>query len=130
MSYCGMYRHDFEEAIQLAEKAIRLMQVFGDKLLVLRLQFDSACIVLQSVDLQGSLDQNETILAERIRLQGKDSYFTLQSQYAVGALYSYLERWDDAEWQINNALQKAEAGLRRTLDGNEPFEVRILAKNN
>ncbi|EXF76699.1 hypothetical protein CFIO01_03510 [Colletotrichum fioriniae PJ7] len=108
MAYCSMYRHDFEEAIQLAEKAIRLMQVFGDKLLVLRFQFDLACIVLQSGDLQGSLDQHEIILAERIRLQGKDSYFTLQSQYAVGALYSYLERWDDAEWQINNALQKAE----------------------
>ncbi|KAK1640061.1 hypothetical protein BDP81DRAFT_311482 [Colletotrichum phormii] len=108
MAYCSMYRHDFEEAIQLSEKAVRLMQVFGNKLLVLRFQFDLACIILQSGDLQGSLDQHEIILAERIRLQGKDSYFTLQSQYAVGALYSYLERWDDAEWQINNALQKAE----------------------
>ncbi|KAK1456501.1 hypothetical protein CCUS01_09948 [Colletotrichum cuscutae] len=108
MAYCSMYRHDFGEAILLAERAIRLMQVFGDKLLVLRFQFDLACIVLQSGDLKGSLDQHEIILAERIRLQGKDSYFTLQSQYAVGALYSYLERWNDAEWQVNNALQKAE----------------------
>ncbi|KAG7052717.1 nb-arc domain containing protein [Colletotrichum scovillei] len=108
MAYCSMYRHDFAEAILLAERAIRLMQVFGDKLLVLRFQFDLACIVLQSGDLQGSLDQHEIILAERMRLQGKDSYFTLQSQYAVGALYSYLARWDDAEWQVNNALQKAE----------------------
>ncbi|OHE93061.1 hypothetical protein CORC01_11618 [Colletotrichum orchidophilum] len=108
MAYCSMYRHAFKEAIQLAERAVELMEVFGDKLLVLRFQFDLACITLQSGDLQGSLNQHEIILAERIRLQGKDSYFTLQSQYAVGALYSYLERWDDAEWQITNALQKAE----------------------
>ncbi|KAF6820121.1 hypothetical protein CPLU01_12846 [Colletotrichum plurivorum] len=108
LAYCSMYRRDFAQAISLAEKAIGLMEQFKDSLLVLRFQFDLACIMLQSNDVAGALDLHERILADRMRLQGKDSYFTLQSQYAVGAIYSYMKRWDEAEWQIKNALQKAE----------------------
>ncbi|KAK2732801.1 hypothetical protein CKAH01_08622 [Colletotrichum kahawae] len=108
LAYCSMYRHDFASAEQLGRKSVDLIKNVGDEHLVLRFQFDLACIMLQGGDHSGALDLHERILADRVRVHGKDSYFTLQSQYAVGAIYSYMQRWDQAELQISSALGKAE----------------------
>jgi tetratricopeptide (TPR) repeat protein len=100
MAYCLMYRRDFEGAIRLAERAITLIGLFpgADKQLVLRYKFDLACIVLQSGNIKRALELHKLILTARLDLQGRDSYFTLQSYYAVGALFSYLDQLDEAEY--------------------------------
>jgi len=97
LAYCKMYHHDFFNANRLSQKAVELIGQFENPGLLLRYQFDQACILLQGGDKQAALDLHERILAERLRIHGKESYFTLQSQYAIAAIYSYLERWEDAE---------------------------------
>jgi tetratricopeptide (TPR) repeat protein len=99
MAYCFMYRRDFQGAIRLAERAVALIGLFpgGDQQLLLRYKFDLACIVLQSGNMERALEMQKQILAARLDLQGRASYFTLQSYYAVGALCSYLGRLDEAE---------------------------------
>ncbi|EQB43390.1 hypothetical protein CGLO_17967 [Colletotrichum gloeosporioides Cg-14] len=87
LAYCSMYQHDFASAEQPGRKYVVLIKNFGDEHLVLRFQFDLACIML---------------------VHGKDSYFTLQSQYAVGSIFSHMQRWEQAELQIGSALSKAE----------------------
>jgi tetratricopeptide (TPR) repeat protein len=99
MAYCRMYRRDFDEAIKLARRSISIIEaLYGDKQLSLRYQFDLACIMLQKGDKEEALRLHNAILTERVNLVGRASYFTLQSQYAVGALYSYLGRLDEAEY--------------------------------
>jgi tetratricopeptide (TPR) repeat protein len=100
MAYCFMYRRDFQGAIQLAERAVTLIGLFpgADKQLLLRYKFDLACIVLQSGDVERSLEMHRHILTARLDLQGRASYFTLQSYYAVGALCSYIGQLDEAEY--------------------------------
>jgi hypothetical protein len=95
-----MYHHDFEEAIKLSSKAVELVsRQTGQPQLTLRYQFDLACIILQSGDIEKALAMQDQILRTRITLQGngKANYFTLQSYYAVGAAYAHLEHWDQAE---------------------------------
>jgi tetratricopeptide (TPR) repeat protein len=100
MAFCKMYRQEFDEAIRLAGKAIELVEIFAknSRQLLLRYKFDLACIVLQSGDKERALKMHREILLARENLQGKASYFTLQSYYAVGALCAYLERYDEAEY--------------------------------
>jgi hypothetical protein len=106
MAYCLMYRRDFKGAIKLAERAIELVKLLGgDKQLILRYEFDLACIVLQNGDAERSLEMHKQILTARLDLQGRASYFTLQSYYAVGALCSYLGRLDEAEYAFSVCFQ-------------------------
>jgi tetratricopeptide (TPR) repeat protein len=99
LAFCRMYHRDFGEAIRLSERAIELVQMFPEKSkqLLLRYKFDLACIILQSGEKERALEMHKEILMERMDLQGRASYFTLQSYYAVGALCSYLGRYDEAE---------------------------------
>jgi len=102
MAFCKMYRRDFKEAIRLSERAIDLVRVFAENStqLLLRYKFDLACIILQSGDMERALEMHREILAARMDLQGRASYFTLQSYYAVGALCSYLRKYDEAEYVL------------------------------
>ena len=106
MAFCRMYHRDFKEAIRLAERAIELMQIFAEnnKQLLLRYKFDLACIILQSGDKERALAKHKEILMERMEmdLQGRASYFTLQSYYAVGAICSYVGKYDEAEYVFPN----------------------------
>jgi tetratricopeptide (TPR) repeat protein len=106
MAFCKMYRRDFKEAIRLSERAIELVQVFDEnsRQLLLRYRFDLACIILQSGDKERALEMHKDILLARENLQGRASYFTLQSYYAVGALCSYLGRYDEAEYVSRSQL--------------------------
>jgi len=56
---------------------------------------------LQSGDKECALEMHNEILLARENLQGRASYFTLQSYYTVGALCSYLGRHDEAEYVIS-----------------------------
>lgn len=100
LAFCRMYCHDFDNAIRLSEKAVELVsRQTTQAQLILRYKFDLASIILQSGDAQKSLEMQEQILEARLDLQGtgKTNYFTLQSYYAVGALYTHLGRLDEAE---------------------------------
>jgi hypothetical protein len=77
-----MYRRDFMGAIKLAEKAVALIAL------------------VPGGDVERSLEMHKQILAARLDLQGRASYFTLQSYYAIGALYYYLGRLDEAEYVL------------------------------
>lgn len=92
LAYCSMYQHDFASAEQLGRKAVDLIKNVGDEHLLLRFQFDLACVMIQGGDRSRALDLHERILADRVRVHCKDSYFTLQSPYAVYASYSHMQR--------------------------------------
>jgi tetratricopeptide (TPR) repeat protein len=97
MAYCKMYRREFDKAIELAEKAVAIVSKLGDKQMMLRYQFDLACIILQSGAREKALALHQEILDARLGLQGRASYFSLQSQYAVAALCHYMGKLDQAE---------------------------------
>jgi tetratricopeptide (TPR) repeat protein len=96
-AYCKMYRGDFPAAIDLASRAIEHIARLQNRTFLLRYQFDLACIKLQSGDREGALALHEEIYRERTELHGPTSYFTLMSQYAVGAVHHYLGHLDVAE---------------------------------
>jgi tetratricopeptide (TPR) repeat protein len=100
-AYCKMYRGDFPAAIELASRAIEHIARLQNKSLTLRYQFDLACIKLQSGDRQGAMALHEEVYRERVELNGPTSYFTLMSQYAVGAVHHYLRNLDTAEYVSN-----------------------------
>jgi hypothetical protein len=97
MAYCKMYRKEFSAANALAEKAVAFIERLGDRQMTLRYQFDQACIILQSGDKERALALHREILEQRLGLQGRASYFSLQSQYAYAGLCHYLGRVDEAE---------------------------------
>ncbi|ERS95853.1 hypothetical protein HMPREF1624_07930 [Sporothrix schenckii ATCC 58251] len=107
LAYCKMYRRQFDEALALSNKAVRIIESVSDMAMALRYRFDLACIMLQSGNLQQALDMHQDILKARLGFQGRASYFTLQSQYAVAALCHYLGRLEDAEILMQSALSKA-----------------------
>jgi hypothetical protein len=96
-----MYKKDFAEARALSEKAVELVsRQTGQLQLQLRFKFDLGCIILQSGDPEKALEIHEQVLNTLLHMQGnvKASYFTLQSYYAVGAIYAHLGRLDQAEY--------------------------------
>ncbi|CAK7243705.1 MAG: hypothetical protein STHCBS139747_005231 [Sporothrix thermara] len=107
LAYCKMYRRQFDEALELGERAVQIIEKVSDMAMTMRYRFDLACITLQSGRLQVALDLHQSILKARLGFQGRASYFTLQSQYAVAALCHYLGRLEDAEDLMKSALGKA-----------------------
>jgi tetratricopeptide (TPR) repeat protein len=97
LAFCKMYRRDWPEAIRLANLAVAMIERVNDKQLTMRYQFDLACIVLQSGGTDRSLALHWEILQARLGLQGRASYFSLQSQYAFAVLCHHVGRLDDAE---------------------------------
>jgi hypothetical protein len=102
LAYCKMYRRDWAEAIRLANLAVAMIERVGDKQMTMRYQFDLACIVLQSGDMEKSLAMHREILQARLGLQGRasSSYHCLQSQYAFAVLCQYMGRLDEAEYVL------------------------------
>jgi tetratricopeptide (TPR) repeat protein len=96
IAFCKMYQGKFDEAIASMEKSIQLTtQAIGDNV---HLSYgDLACIVLQSGDVQRSLDIQQRLLSSRLELHGKSGLLTMQTYYAIGALHSYLGNLEEAE---------------------------------
>jgi len=107
MAYCKMYRTEFPTAIDFSERAVAIIEKLSDRAIILRYKFDLACIILQSGDKARALALQLDILKDRVGFQGRASYFTLQSQYAVAALYHYVGRLDEAEALMKMALGRA-----------------------
>ncbi|KAL9120118.1 MAG: hypothetical protein Q9187_003322, partial [Circinaria calcarea] len=104
-AFCRLYRKDFASAIALAEEGLRCITLAtGQSSATNKTKFDLACILLQSGDLQRSMDLNKEVLDSRLKQHGKFSFLTLQSYYAVGALYDYSGDLPEAEGLIRHAL--------------------------
>jgi tetratricopeptide (TPR) repeat protein len=103
LAFCRLYHKDFQSALRLSEKAIELIsRQTKQPQLTLGYKFDLACMILQHGDIEKSLRMQQQILKLRLNLQGKGrtNYFTLQSYYAIGALYTFLGKLDEAEYAI------------------------------
>lgn len=99
MSYCQMYRKNFDEAIRLGELGVHfVILATGQSSAANKWKFDHACIVLQSGDIEKALALHMEVLDARIQQHGKSSFLTLQSYYAVGALHAYLGNMISAEY--------------------------------
>jgi len=107
MAYCLMYRRQFDKAIKLAESAVDMVGTLGEGDMKLSFAFDLACIILQSGNEERAMSLHREILEARLGLQGRASYFTLQSQYAYAAMCRYTGKLDEAEHLMRQALNKA-----------------------
>lgn len=96
IAFCKMYQGNFDNAIASMEKSIELTtRAIGDNV---HLSYgDLACIVLQSGDVQRSLEIQQKLLSSRLELHGKSGLLTMQTYYAIGALHSYLGNLSEAE---------------------------------
>ncbi|KAH8596651.1 hypothetical protein B0O99DRAFT_705975 [Bisporella sp. PMI_857] len=91
MAFCKMYRKNFVDSIELAKRGVHFVTLAtGHGASCNKWKFDTACVILQSGDLDGALEMHKEVLEARIEHHGRSSFLTLQSYYAVGALYSYL----------------------------------------
>jgi hypothetical protein len=83
----GQYR----EAIELIRKAAKLIEKpCGKMWRYWAYQFTLACVLLQSGDLQGSLELHLDVFNARKATYGSYDSSTLLSEYAVGAMYHHL----------------------------------------
>jgi tetratricopeptide (TPR) repeat protein len=96
IAFCKMYQGKFDEAIASMEKSIEMTtKAIGDNV---HLSYgDLACLVLQSGDVQRSLEIQQKLLSSRLELHGKSGLLTMQTYYAIGALHSYLGNLEEAE---------------------------------
>ena len=93
-----MYQGKFAEAIDLAAHSVKLMAQTGYKMFKTRFEYDMACIILQSGDLDRALQLHMDIYGLRIETLGATNELTLHSMYAIGAIHELKGSFDDAEW--------------------------------
>jgi len=88
MAFCQMYKKNFDEAVRLAEIGLHFIKLAtGQGASTNTWKFDTACLILQTGDSETALNMHQEILASRLENHGKSSFLTLQSYYAIGALY-------------------------------------------
>ena len=98
MAFCQMYKRNFTEAVELAERGVYFVTLAtGKGASCNNWKFDMACVILQSGDLNRALEVHKEVLNARLEHHGKSSFLTLQSYYAVGAVYAYLDDLSAAE---------------------------------
>jgi tetratricopeptide (TPR) repeat protein len=97
MSLVRIYQGDYTEAIKLGELSVQWMGKTGNNSLAYRFKFDLACIVTQSGEIQKALDMHKEIYQRRLSMCGRANEQTLQSRYAIGALYEILGEAEQAE---------------------------------
>ena len=98
LALCALYRRDFSKAIELGERAVYwVTKATGQSGMAYRYQFDLASIILQSGDTEKALEIHKRVLKGRETDIGKHGFHTLQSCYAVGAIYDQLGEYARAE---------------------------------
>lgn len=97
MSFVRMYQNRWEEAIQVGRLGVQYMGMSGQESLMLRYEFDLACITLQSGDVDSAFELHKQVLNQRIIVCGKTNENTLQSYYALGALHEIRAEFEEAE---------------------------------
>lgn len=104
-----MYQGRFDEAIDFAQKGVALMEKKGYMIFASRFNFDLACIILQSGDVDRALKVHNEILAQRIEDLGQSNELTLHSIYAIGAIHELKSEWDEAERMFRRAVEQRRA---------------------
>jgi len=98
MAFCQMVKGNLAEAVKLAERGVEFVTLAtGKGASCNNWKFDMACVILQSGDLDRALKIHKEVLNARLEHHGKSSFLTLQSYYAVGAIYVYLDDHKTAE---------------------------------
>lgn len=98
VSFVRMHQARYTEAISIAEKGIALkLKTDGKNSRYYWFQYDLACIMLQAGYLDAALNRHLEVLTGRETVCGKTEEMTLQSLYAVGAMYYHLGRLDESE---------------------------------
>lgn len=98
MAFCQMFKGNFEEAVQLAEKGLSFVTLAtGQSASTNNWKFDMACVVLQSGDAARALKLHQEVLAARLQHHGKSSFLTSQSYYAIAAINAHLGDLTSAE---------------------------------
>ncbi|PVH88848.1 hypothetical protein DL98DRAFT_580399 [Cadophora sp. DSE1049] len=125
MSFVRVYQQRFEEAIQLGELGVKYMidSLGKDHPLVWRYKYGLACVLLQAGDKEKSLALHIEILETRVGLHGRSSELTLQSCYSVGSLYDYCGNPSQAEFWMNEAIQRQKLGKSFW-----PEELRVIVE--
>ncbi|KAE9378878.1 hypothetical protein N431DRAFT_478014 [Stipitochalara longipes BDJ] len=102
-----MYRGDYSEAINLFRRGIALVETALGKESwhYSSLQFNLACTMLQTGDLQSALEIHSDVLAGHERTKGKYNSATLMSNYAVGAVYYHLKNFSAAAEYMEECIQ-------------------------
>ena len=95
-----MYQGRFKEAIKHADRSVDLMEKKGFAIFKTRFEFDMACIILQSGDLDRALELHREIYTQRFETVGITNELSLHSMYAVGAIYELKEDYDEAEYVV------------------------------
>jgi hypothetical protein len=99
MAFCQMFKKNFTEAVQLAEKGLHFVTLAtGQSASTNNWKFDMACVVLQSGDVARALKLHQEVLAARLEHHGKSSFLTSQSYYAVAAINAHQGDLTSAEY--------------------------------
>ncbi|KAH8649070.1 hypothetical protein BX600DRAFT_109938 [Xylariales sp. PMI_506] len=108
--YCVvlMVENKMAEAVKHAEVAVALTLKFAGKSpLYYERLFMLACIQLQAENYQGALDKHLEVLRVRIDLYGELHEFTVESIYAVGAVYHQMGYLSTATEYMKQCMQCA-----------------------
>lgn len=98
MAFCQMFKRNFGEAVELAERGLRFVTLAtGQGASTNNWKFDMACVVLQSGDVARALKLHHEVLKARLEHHGKQSFLTSQSHYAVAAINAHLGDMTSAE---------------------------------
>lgn len=119
ISFCQMFDGDVETAYENAVKATELVKLAtgANSAATCRFSFDQACVLQELINqhptstrsLQDLLDLHVEILNVRLTLHGKFGFLTLESTYAVGALYMRIGNLSEAENYMRLILEREKA---------------------
>ena len=89
----------FDEAIKCGSRAVELAELDSGTITprYLYYYYDVACQTFQSGDIEGALKMHKEIWETREEICGSHHDVTLQSCYTVGAMYSHLKNFPEAE---------------------------------
>jgi len=104
-----MLRGDYEEAVNCAIQAMSLNAQMGNRTGYLMWTFLLASIYLQQGKTQLALKTHLEVLRERRERGGRFNEGTLESCYAVGAIYEQTERNEEAEKYFRESLKDSKA---------------------
>lgn len=98
MSTVRMYQGRYDEALSLNHKGTEIAEIIAgrDNTSFWRRHYQTACVLLQAGRLEAALEEHLLTLENRRRVCGPSHEVTLQSIYAVGAMYYHLEDFPEA----------------------------------
>lgn len=90
MSFVFVYKGEYSKALRLAKQGCDLTEKKGRSARYWWFRYDLACIELQAGLLHEAMASHLEVLENRKKVCGPESEKTIQSHYAVGAMYHHL----------------------------------------